>query len=119
LIVAGTALAKNEHHSDGHNLLGAKPGQNGKHEIGKIGNNAVAADVNNKKGCQHERGQFACAEGKSNKKMARLAQMRASLLPGAKVVECSIMLICDMPGCPLDVSYWGLDTLIRTSEAGH
>jgi TRAP-type mannitol/chloroaromatic compound transport system substrate-binding protein len=72
LIVAGTALAKNEHHSDGHNLLGAKLGQNGKHEIGKIGNNAVAAEVNNKKVVNMSAGNLPVRKVKSNKKMAGL-----------------------------------------------
>jgi hypothetical protein len=48
-LAGGIALAKNQHHNNGHSLLGAKLSQNGKHEIGKIGNNAVTADVNNKK----------------------------------------------------------------------
>ena len=76
LIVAGTALAKNEHHSDGHNLLGAKLGQNGKHEIGKIGNNAVAAEVNNKKVVNMSAGNLHVRKVKSNKKMAGLDHVR-------------------------------------------
>src|SRR6266849_1132515 len=49
VFAGGIALAKNQHHSNGNNLLGPKLNQNGKHEIGKIGDNAVTADVNNKK----------------------------------------------------------------------
>src|SRR5215471_17331606 len=32
LVVGGIAVAKNQHHNNGHNLLGAKLNQNGKHE---------------------------------------------------------------------------------------
>jgi len=49
LVAGGVALAKNQHHNNGHNLLGAKLNQNGKHEIGKVGNAAVTAEVSNKK----------------------------------------------------------------------
>ncbi len=31
------ALAKNPHHMNGHNALGAKLNQDGKHEVGKAG----------------------------------------------------------------------------------
>ena len=48
-LAGGIALATNQHHNNGHSLLGAKLSQNGDHEIGKIGNNAVTADVNKKK----------------------------------------------------------------------
>ena len=76
LIVAGTALAKNAHHSDGHNLLGAKLGQNGKHEIGRIGNNAVNAEVNNKKVVGMSAGNLPARKVKSNKKMAGLDHLQ-------------------------------------------
>jgi hypothetical protein len=45
LIVAGTALAKNAHHSDGHNLLGAKLGQNGKHEMSTVALDATVGEL--------------------------------------------------------------------------
>jgi hypothetical protein len=70
LIAAGSAIAKNEHHSDGHNLLGAKLNQNGKHEIGKIVNNPVTAEVNNKKVVNMSAGNLPVKKVKSNKKMA-------------------------------------------------
>jgi hypothetical protein len=76
LIVAGAALAKNGYHSDGHDLLGAKLGQNGKHEIGKIGNNAVAAEVNNKKVVNMSAGNLPVRKVKSNKKMAGLDHLQ-------------------------------------------
>src|SRR5215467_9949109 len=69
-LAGGIALAKNQHHSNGHSLLGAKLNQNGKHEIGKIGNNAVTADVNNKKVTNMSAGNLSGRKVKSNKKMA-------------------------------------------------
>src|SRR5260370_26468602 len=58
VLAGGIALAKNQHHSNGHNVLGAKLNQNGKHEIGNIGNNAVTAEVNNKKVVNMSTGNF-------------------------------------------------------------
>jgi TRAP-type mannitol/chloroaromatic compound transport system substrate-binding protein len=78
LIVAGAALAKNAHHSDGHNLLGAKLGQNGKHEIGRIGNSAVTAEVNNKKVVGMSAGNLPVRKVKSNKKMAGLDHLQVA-----------------------------------------
>jgi hypothetical protein len=70
LIASGLAVAKNEHHNNGHNLLGAKINQNGKHEIHKIGNNSVVAEVNNKKVVNMSVGSLPVRKVKSNKKMA-------------------------------------------------
>ena len=47
--MSGTALAKQEHHKSGHQLIGAKLKQNGKHQIDKAGNATVTAEVNNGK----------------------------------------------------------------------
>jgi hypothetical protein len=70
VLAGGIALAKSQHHSNGHNLLGAKLNQNGKHEIGKIVNNAVTAEVNNKKVVSMSAGNLPARQVKSNKKMA-------------------------------------------------
>jgi hypothetical protein len=70
VLACGIALAKNQHHSNGHNLLGAKLNQNGRHEIGKIGNNAVAAEVSNKKVVNMSAGNLPASKVKSNKRMA-------------------------------------------------
>jgi len=70
LVAGGFAIAKNEHHNNGHNLLGAKLNQNGKHEIHKIGNNSVLAEVNNKKVVNMSAGSLPVRKVKSNKKMA-------------------------------------------------
>ncbi len=70
LAAGGLALAKNAHHNNGHNLLGSKINQNGRHEIGKIGSNSVVADVNNKKVVNMSAGNLPVRKVKSNKKMA-------------------------------------------------
>jgi|SRR5215469_1880701 len=72
LVAGGIALAKNAHHNDGHNLLGAKLNQNGKHEVSKIGSNAVTADVSNKKVVGMSAGSLPVKKVKSNKKMAEI-----------------------------------------------
>ena len=71
-VAGGIALAKNSHHNDGHNLLGAKLNQNGKHEISKIGSNTVTADVSNKKVVGMSAGNLPARKVKSNKKMAEI-----------------------------------------------
>ena len=73
LVVGGVALAKNQHHNNGHNLLGAKLNQNGKHEIGKAGNATVTAEVSNKKVVNMSAGSLPVRKVKSKKKMAELA----------------------------------------------
>jgi hypothetical protein len=70
MVAGGLAIAKNEHHNNGHNLLGAKINQNGKHEIHKIGNNSVVAEVNNKRVVNMTAGSLPVRKVKSNKKMA-------------------------------------------------
>ncbi len=68
----GIALAKNQHHHDAHALLGAKLHQNGKHEVGKIGANAVTADVSNNKVVNMAASGLPARKVKSKKKMASL-----------------------------------------------
>ena len=68
----GSAIAKNAHHHNGHNLLGAKIHKNGKHEMGKIGTNAVVAEVSNDKVTGMSAGDLPVQRFKSSKKMADL-----------------------------------------------
>ena len=70
LMTAGFALAKNPHHNNGHNLLGPKLHKNGKHEVGKIGSNAVVADVSNDKVVGMIAGRLPARKVKSDKKLA-------------------------------------------------
>ena len=70
LALGGVALAKTQHHNDGHDLLGAKLDRNGKHEIDKIGLHAVTAEVNNKKVVNMAAGPLSVRKVKSRRKMA-------------------------------------------------
>jgi hypothetical protein len=76
LVAGGVALAKNQHHNNGHNLLGAKLNQNGKHEVGKAGNATVTAEVSNKKVVNMSAGSLPVRKVKSKKKMAELGNIR-------------------------------------------
>src|SRR5260370_35828813 len=70
LMTAGFALAKNSHHNNGHNLLGPKLHKNGKHEVGKIGSNAIVADVSNDKVVGVSAGSLLARKVKQNKKLS-------------------------------------------------
>ncbi|WMT76057.1 hypothetical protein [Bradyrhizobium sp. Ash2021] len=70
LVTAGFAQPKMQHHNDGHNLLGPELHQNGKHEVGKIGLNAVVAEVSNDKVVGMSVGDLPARKVKSNKKLA-------------------------------------------------
>ena len=47
--VADAEPVKKNHHKNGHNLLGEKLKENGRHQIDKAGDAAVSAEVNNGK----------------------------------------------------------------------
>jgi hypothetical protein len=64
------SVAKNSHHNNGHNLLGAKLNQDGKHEVGKIKNNSVMVEVKSKKVVNMSAGNLPVQKVKSNRKMA-------------------------------------------------
>jgi hypothetical protein len=64
------SVAKNSHHYNGHTLLGGKLNQDGKHEIGKIKNNTVTAEVKGKKVVSMSAGSLPVQKVKSNRKMA-------------------------------------------------
>lgn len=73
LAVAGRAIAKGPHkHINGHNALGSKLKQNGKHEVGKAGKETVTAEVNNGKVVNMSAGSLPVKKVKSKKKMAGL-----------------------------------------------
>ena len=68
---AGASFAKNPaHHLNGHNLLGEKLKQNGKHQVGKIGKETVLAEVSNGKVTGMSAGGLVATKVKTNKKMA-------------------------------------------------
>ena len=71
--VAGLAQAKGPHkHVNGHNALGPKLKQNGKHEVGKAGKETVSAEVNGGKVVNMTAGSLPVTKVKSKKKMAGL-----------------------------------------------
>lgn len=75
MVGGGMAIAKNHKHHDGHALLGAKLHQNGKHEVGKIGNNTVTAQVNNNKVTAMSAGSLPVKKVRSKQKMASLPEI--------------------------------------------
>jgi hypothetical protein len=72
LIAGGAAIAKNEHHHDGHAALGTKLHENGKHDVAKIGANTVTAEVKDNKVVNMTAGNLPVKKVKSKKKMASL-----------------------------------------------
>jgi hypothetical protein len=70
LIGGGIAFAKNQHHNNGHSVLGEKLNQNGKHEVGKAGNATVTAEVSAKKVVNMSAGSLPVRKVKSSKKLA-------------------------------------------------
>jgi hypothetical protein len=63
---------KQHKHANGHNLLGGKLKQNGKHEVGKAGKETVTAEVSNGKVTNMSAGSLPVQKVKSTKKMAGL-----------------------------------------------
>jgi len=108
LVAGGVALAKNQHHNNGHNLLGAKLNQNGKHEIGKAGNATVTAEVSNKKVINMSAASLPVQKVKSKKKMAGFENIQLAAngeIQLAQVVETYYYGYCFDAG--LDVyCYW-------------
>jgi hypothetical protein len=78
MAVSGVALAqkqKKHEHKSGHNLLGGKLKQNGKHQIDKAGTATVSAEVSNGKvtamsAIDAQKGNLPARKVKSRKKMA-------------------------------------------------
>jgi hypothetical protein len=107
-LAGGVAVAKNQHHNNGHNLLGAKLNQNGKHEIGKAGNASVVAEVNNKKVVNMSAGSLPVRKVKSKKKMAESDTIQVAVNGGirlAQVVETYYYGYCFDTGTD-EYCYW-------------
>src|SRR5215471_17872553 len=73
--------AKKHQHKNGHNLLGDKLKQNGRHQIDKAGQAAVSAEVNNGKvtamTANHpQKGNLPARKVKSTQKLARIEPER-------------------------------------------
>lgn len=105
----GIALAKNHKHRDGHSLLGAKLHQNGKHEVGKVGTNAVTAEVNSNKVVNMAAGGLPVRKVKSKKKMASLKPefIQVSASYGIQLAQADIYYYGYCFETPTDVEcYW-------------
>ena len=83
-LIAGGQIAdaKNHKHHDGHALLGGKLHQNGKHEVGKLGNNTVTAEVNNNKVINMTAGNLRAKKVRSKQKMAGLSPIMSVAATG-------------------------------------
>jgi hypothetical protein len=79
IFAAQIVFAKNPHHMNGHNALGTKLNQDGKHEVGKAGKNTVSAEVKNKKVVNMTAGNLPARKVKSNKKMAAIDNIQLAV----------------------------------------
>jgi hypothetical protein len=83
---AGLAVAKGPHkHMSGHNALGAKLKQNGKHEVGKAGKETVTAEVSNGKVVNMSAGSLPVKKVKTKKKMAGLEPSKVRLAANGSI----------------------------------
>ena len=73
--------AHKHQHNNGHNALGAKIKQNGKHEVGKLANRTVTADVQNGKVKTMAAGDLPVKRVKSKQKMAMLDDLLLAANP--------------------------------------
>ena len=60
------------HHMNGHDLLGAKLKQDGKHEVGKMGNRSVNAEVKGGKVANMTAGELSAKRVRTKMKMASI-----------------------------------------------
>src|SRR6266702_1648690 len=89
---AGVASAKNPHHKNGHNLLGGKLKENGRHQIDKAGQATVSADVSNGKvtamSANHpQKGNLPARKVKSSRKMAEIDRGHVHLVANAEDLQ--------------------------------
>jgi hypothetical protein len=89
---AGAAIAKNQHHKNGHSLLGGKLKQNGRHQIDKAGQATVSADVNNGKvtamSANHpQKGNLSARKVKSSRKLAEMEPNHVRVAANAEDVQ--------------------------------
>lgn len=84
------ATAKNAHHVNGHNALGAKINQDGKHQIGTVGKSPVEAEVKGRKVVNMSAGNLPVRKVKSNKKMAGLDHIKLAANGEFKVAQADV-----------------------------
>src|SRR5438132_10328914 len=95
---AGVASAKNPHHKNGHNLLGGKLKQNGRHQVDKAGQAAVSAEVNNGKvtamSANHpQKGNLPARKVKSRQKLAEMEPQRVRVAANVEGVQFAQALV--------------------------
>jgi hypothetical protein len=89
---ASAAIAKNQHHKNGHSLLGGKLKQNGRHQIDKAGQATVSAEVNNGKvtamSANHpQKGNLPARKVKSTRKLAETELGRVRVAANAEDIK--------------------------------
>lgn len=84
------AIAKNPHHVNGHNALGAKINQDGKHQIGTAGKSPVVAEVKGRKVVNMSAGNLPVRKVKSNKKMAGMDATKLAANGEFKVAQADV-----------------------------
>ena len=100
------AIAKNPHHINGHNVLGAKLNQDGKHDVGKAGNSSVSADVKNKKVVNMSAGTLPVRKVKSNKKMAATDSIQVAANGEFKVAQADVYYAYCFADATDEYCYW-------------
>jgi hypothetical protein len=83
-VVDAAPATKQQHHKDGHNLLGGKVKQNGRHQVDKAGQSTVSADVTNGKvtamSANHpQKGNLPARKVRSSRKLAEMEPGRVRL----------------------------------------
>ena len=98
--------AKHKHvHQNGHNALGAKLKQNGKHEVGKLGNRTVTADVENGKVKNMAAGDLPMKRVKTTMKMASVDVRALPVVAAAGVIPAQFAVIDYYYGYCFDDGY--------------
>jgi hypothetical protein len=92
VIATDAAIAKNQHHKNGHNLVGAKLKQNGRHQIDKAGQATVSAEVNNGKvaamSASHpKKGNIPARKVKSPRKLVEIEPDRVRVAANVEGVQ--------------------------------
>jgi hypothetical protein len=100
------AIAKNPHHINGHNALGTKLNQDGKHDVGKVGNNAVSAEVKNTKVVNMTAGTLPVRKVKSNKKMAVTDSVKLAANGEFKVAQADVYYAYCFADATDEYCYW-------------
>ena len=90
--VADAAPAKKQHHHSGHDLLGGKLKQNGRHQVHKAGQATVSANVNSGKvtamSANHpQKGNLAVKKVKSTRKLADMENARVQIAANGDTIK--------------------------------